>query len=297
MGSELNIKDVFAEWRVGASVFTLIPGRGWLTSWDIDLPKGVRRVLYDGGMRGCGGSQILFPFVGQSVVDGKRLDSWKGRGGKILGMPYNGFAQEAGYRIVSRDESSITLELVPTVEMERCYPFEYSFRVQYRFFELGVEVMLELENRDEVSIPWCGGVGFDLEVPWHEGLSLGSYQVCIPAKKAYYQESSGKIVTDKEFMEITSLDDPCLGNRIYTKLKSNMVSVGPKGGEENITIKIGRDIVSGFSTAVRVRKNLEDLGCRIEISMGLSKTQGGQNGQCAVLPGDRESFIVFLNLL
>lgn len=296
-----NIKDIYGQWRVGASVFTMIPGRGGrLVSWDIDLPKGKRRVLYcpDLGEEVVvgGGSQVLFPFVGRST-EGKKIDSWKGPGGEVLRMPYNGFGQDAEYRIVSRDEMSVTLELVQSGEMEEYYPFRYNFRVSYRFFELGVEVTLELENRDEVSIPWCGGVAFDLGVPWHEGHMLGSYQVWIPAKKAFYQGSSGELVAVKEFKEFTSLDDPYIMDRIHTRLKANEMRLGPKGDEESITVSIGRDMVPGFFNGIKLRKDEEGRYCRVEVGMGLPNAQEHKKGLFSVLPGDKESFIVFLNLL
>lgn len=294
------------EWRLGSSIFTLSPRCGArLTSWDIDLPGGLRRVLFCSDseeiastVSSYGGGRILFPFVGRSVY-ANRPNSWKSPEGQVLSMPYNGFAQNATYRVIGIDNSSssISMELVASPELNQYYPFKYSMRVHYQFYELGVEIILELHNRDTVSIPWSSGIAFDFSVPWHGGLSQGSYHVHIPAKKIFYQELSGKLVRAKTFAELTDLNDDELVNRIHTRLKSNAVILGPKSDEENILIKIGRDTVPSFFNAIKISKNPQNSLCRTELMMGLPNAPANEQGLYSVLPGSMESFSVFLNLL
>lgn len=244
------------KWRVGASCFRMSKSEGGLLSWDIDLPGGIRRICKEGG--------ILFS-----------LDGVERRG---------------EYEILSGDETSVMMQFVP-VSGEAC-----GLVVEYKFQELGMEVMLEFENRGEKPVMWFGGVVFEFSVPWHAGLSWGDYQVNIPAKNVIYKGFSGQVARKRDVSEFISLDDPLLDGE-YTRFKNNCMTLGAKGGEENIEVGIGCERVPSALSMVRVERKVEDLVIRVEVGRGLLEMKERQRGICSVLPASKESFTVFLNLL
>lgn len=298
-----RISKAIAQWRVGASLFTVCPESGKLLAWDIDLPNGIRRVLYpidflqEGFEKsGYGGNQVLFPFTGQSIYKGT-LDRWKSPMGEELPMPANGFAKDANYEIVHSDKTSLSVRLIPSPEMQQCYPFSYNFTVHYKFEELSIEIRLDLVNHDKIALPWSAGIAFDISVPWHPSLSEQNYQVSIPARKVFYMEPSGKLAPTKCLTELTSIDDPILVGRFHTKLKSSRIKLGPKGGEEDVTINIGNDIKGISFATVKTWKPTQYPFLRIETNMGLPNAAENSRGLNFVSPGDRGSFEASLNLL
>lgn len=235
-------------WRVGPSTFTAFPAQGArLASWTLSLAGGrVRPVLYWPAGRGDtplakvrGGNPILFPFAAHSFHQG-REDRWKAPDGEVRPMPRHGFARQGRFVVETHDERGFTARLDPTDEDRQAYPFAFTFRVCYAFHELGLTATLRLANDGDTRIPWCPGHHFYFALPWHEGLTRDDYRLVLPpARKAWQVTAEGKLAPADKPAPEEALGDRRLIDRLHTHLKGNEVRFGPRGGEEDIVIRLG----------------------------------------------------------
>lgn len=235
------------KWQVGASTFLALPEAGArLMNWFITMPDGqFRDVLYwpedanlDAIARVRGGNPILFPFAARTYCKGE-IGFWQDPEGQKRPMSVHGYARQGRFEIDSVHEKGFLARFVPSAEAEAAYPYRYTFTVAYRFEELALHVDLELHNQDARPIPWGPGHHFYFNLPWHTGLDRNNYQLHAPAKKHFRaQNSDGTLTPIKNSPEPISFDDPAAVDLIRCGLKSSEVRFGPKGGEEDISIRI-----------------------------------------------------------
>lgn len=294
------------KWKIGASTFTAWPERGArLMSWKVRLADGTSRdVIYwpegadlEHPAKVRGGNPILFPFVARSFHKDKE-NMWKTPAGDVIPMPRHGFARDGRFEIITSDEKSFTVKLCPTEEDRKVYPYEYEFRVKYTFSELSLKVDFELENKDGDPIPWSAGHHFYFAIPWHKGLSRSDYAINIPSKKAFYHQSDGKLVKTQDLEFPASLDNEILMDRIHTKLKSNKVTFGPKGGDEDMSITIGTDPLPPAWTCMTTwteDREKSPFFC-VEPWMGPPSAPEHGNGLHFVNPGEVGLFSVEVSL-
>ena len=179
------------KWEIGPSEFRMLPHQGArLMSWDLKLSGNQKRsVIYwpeDADMHNIpkirGGNPILFPFSARTFHKGA-IKSWKSPDGEVRKMPMHGFARTNKFKVISEDESSISLALNSDSENKIYYPFDFQFLVTYRFEMLAMEVELSLSNFGESILPWSAGHHFYFSLPWHEGLLRENYRILLPGCK------------------------------------------------------------------------------------------------------------------
>lgn len=235
------------KWRVGASTFLAIPELGArLMNWNIAMADGsIRDIIHwpaatDWGnfAKVRGGNPVLFPFAGRSYFDGE-VGFWKAPGGRRLPMPNHGFARNSLFDLLESNPVGFRARLVADEDASQTYPFRYAFDVAYNFQELCFQVDFILTNNDDIAIPWSPGHHFYFKLPWHAGCRRSDYRIQIPARKAFRPASDGSLVELKDFERETSMDHEALLERIHTRLKSPVIKLGPRSGEEDLELTMG----------------------------------------------------------
>lgn len=299
----------FHQWKIGASIFSAWPEKGArLVDWKIQLAgQTPRSVIYwpeDADLSNSaqirGGNPILFPFVARTFHEGKE-NMWQHPDGRVTPMPRHGFARNGTFSVTDTSDTGFTATLKPTPADTEVYPFQYDFSVKYTFSELSFAVDLILRNKDSQPLPWCAGHHFYFQLPWHPNLSLKDYRIDIPAKQAFHHLPDGTLQHSKAFTSkkpATSFDTSDLVDRIHTKLQSNTISFGPKGGEENILISLpqqSRPPTWNAITTWTEKPNNSPFYC-VEPWMGPPNSPEHKNGLHTVLPGQSQSFSVTVTL-
>ncbi|MDR2981414.1 MAG: hypothetical protein LBV12_04115 [Puniceicoccales bacterium] len=294
----------YQRWKVGASTFTACMELGArLMRWELDLPSGKREVIYwpenanmedIGNVRG--GNPILFPFMGRNYATGEKF-AWKDPDGTRRPMPQHGWARQGKFEITRSSADSVEARFLPSAASQEGYPYNCEFYVRYKFGELSLDCELELVNNESKNIPWCAGHHFYFGLPWHKGLGRQDYILNIPAKKTWQHAADGKLVPLSGVEHPTNFGNPIICDCIHTKLTSNVVTFGPKSGEENVTIRVGEDPVPDSWAAVVTWTQADDspFYC-VEPWMGPPNSHEHKNGLHWVMPGQSEKFFVSIRL-
>ncbi len=244
-----------------------------------------------------GGNPILFPFMGRNYADGKKFFWRNPNDGIVRPMPMHGFATDGDFEIVSATENGFKAKFLPSEEAKSAFPFDYEFFVIYTFSELSIRCEFELVNHGNEKIPWCAGHHFYFAMPWHEALSKKDYALKIDAKKFWHHASDGSLAKAEEPQKPFSFGDPAICDLLFTKLKSNKISFGPKNGEENISIKIGEnEIPSPWATVVTWSESEEAPFYCVEPWMGAPNSTVHGNGLHFVDAGTTGTFAVEVSL-
>lgn len=293
--------ETIMRWQAGASTFLAHPTRGArLMNWHVNLADGsVRDIIHwpnDAKMENIakvrGGNPILFPFAARTFHKGKQ-DFWKSPSGEILPMPMHGLTRQGTFEITRADDTGFTATFMPTEADKQSYPFKYAFSVSYFFKELFFSVDLKLHNLDKEPIPWGAGHHFYFPLPWHEGLSRSDYHLHVPAKKAFYQDGEGKLVSTKLPKTGLHFGMPEINDCIQTNLKSDTVEFGPANEEENIKIQIGSSrIPSPWTTLVSWAEHPDSPFYCVEPWMCPPNSPEHQKGLRWVDPGKTDVFSV-----
>ena len=76
------------------------------------------------------GNPLLFPMVSFNHLPGREHHyAW---GGREFALGQHGFARRSAWRVASRGEAELTLELVDSEATRKAYPFAFCHRVSYR---------------------------------------------------------------------------------------------------------------------------------------------------------------------
>lgn len=292
------------QWRVGASTFTACMTLGArLMRWEIEIAGTHRDVIHwpknadwENYRNIRGGNPVLFPFMGRNFADGKKF-FWKDAEDIVRPMPMHGFAVDGAFEIVESTGTSVKCKYVPDAAAREGYPFDYEFFVTYRFGELSLECDFELVNRSDKRIPWCAGHHFYFTMPWHKNLARKDYVLRLDAKKFWHHAANGQLVKAEIPKQPLCFGDPAVCDLIYTKLKSNRVAFGPRGGEENVVIAIGENEIPTAWTTVVTWSETEDAPyyC-VEPWMGAPNSTAHGNGLHWVEAYATEKFSVSISL-
>jgi len=294
------------QWRIGPSTFRAWPEVGArLMDWRIALAgQPPRAVLHWPDQADLakpakirGGNPILFPFVARTFDRGD-LGFWRDPAGQRRPMPMHGFARDGKFSVIRDDHMGFTAVLEPSAAAREAYPFDYQFSVTYVFAELSFWVHLELENRSATPIPWCAGHHFYFHLPWHAKLRRADYALRVPAKKAFRHAADGHLEPEKNVAPESTFADPGNVDLIRCKLKSNLITFGPKNDEENITLRHGPDPVPApwASLVTWTESDIAPFYC-VEPWMGLPNSPENEKGLHWVAPYATEKFSVEVSVM
>jgi galactose mutarotase-like enzyme len=288
-------------WRVGGSTFMALPEKGArLMNWNIELGDGtVRDVIHwpeiaslADFQKARGGNPILFPFCARSFDRGQ-MGFWRDAKDVRHPMPMHGLARQGEFRATRVDPAGFEAVFVPGEEAKACYPFQYEFRVDYRFTAFGLTCKLTLENIGDEPLPWSAGHHFYFKVPWHEGSARGDYLIRIPASARLRQDASGRLVPGPVLGRDVPMDNPDLIDTFHTKLRSPEVVFGEKGHPGDVSIQLGDELVppAGATYVTWTEADNSPFYC-VEPWMGPPNAPETKIGLHVVAPGARECFVV-----
>ena len=288
-------------WRVGGSTFLALPEKGArLMNWNVMMGDGsVRDVIYWPEVaaigefhRARGGNPILFPFCARSFDRGE-IGFWRDARGVRRAMPIHGFARQGDFRAVRMDDSGFEAVLVPGDEAKACYPFQYEFRVGYRFTALGLTCNLSLENLGDEPLPWSAGHHFYFTLPWSEGSARGDYLIRIAAGERLRQDAAGNLVAGPNLATEERMDNRELIDTFHTALRSPEVVFGEKGQPGDVAIRLGSEEAAAGGAAFVTWTQADDspFYC-VEPWMGPANAPQHKRGLHLVPPGGRETFTV-----
>jgi galactose mutarotase-like enzyme len=295
-------------WNCGPSTYLADPARGArLLNWNIRHADGSFRDIihwpeesdFENFSKVRGGNPILFPFAGRSVQGG-RPGQWKGPDGQVRAMPQHGFARGADFEIVEADAKGFTAELQTDEAARECYPYDFSFRVSYEFHDLSLRVFLELENKGSEPLPWSAGHHFYFKLPWHANLRRSDYRFESAAKQCCTLGLDGALqALPKGWAEKNDFGQADLSDRAFTKLKGDSFRFGPRGGEEDITIRILPDCAAASANNAFMlwTENEESPFFCVEPWMGPPNAAGHGRGLHHVGAGETARFGVEVSLV
>ncbi|HRE79987.1 MAG TPA: aldose epimerase [Opitutaceae bacterium] len=297
--------ETLTRWKVGNSTFLALPERGArLMNWHVTLGDGsVRDVLYwpelstlDDVHKVRGGNPILFPFNARTFDRGK-IHTWRANDGVHRPMPMHGIARQGLFKTSHANERGFSAVFQPGAEARECYPYDYEFKVVYRFSSLGLICEFVLTNHDKQPIPWSAGHHFYFTLPWSEGLQRKDYTIRIPATKTVKQDTAGQLVAGPQLTATERMDNPNLIDTIHYGLKTNEVTFGPADGRGQISVKIGSERKPP-AEATFVTWTLDETVpyyC-VEPWMGPPNAAEHKVGLHWVHPGQSQSFAVEISL-
>jgi galactose mutarotase-like enzyme len=293
--------QTLVRWRVGGSTFMALPERGArLMNWNMAMGDGsVRDVIHWPEVAAAadipkarGGNPILFPFCARTFDRGE-VGFWRDARGVRRAMPIHGFARQGEFRTVRVDEGGFEAVLVPGDEAKACYPFEYEFRVGYRFTAFGLTCSLSLENLGEEALPWSAGHHFYFTLPWSEGSARGDYLIRIEAGERLRQDAAGRLVAGPALGTVERMDNRDLIDTFHTALRSPEAVFGEKGQPGDVAIRLGSEEAAPPGAAFVTWTQADDspFYC-VEPWMGPANAPEHKTGLHLVPPGGRETFTV-----
>lgn len=288
-------------WRVGGSTFLALPEKGArLMNWNIEMPDGsVRDVVHWPEIsslaefhKARGGNPILFPFCSRCVDRGD-VGFWRDAQGVRRPMPAHGLARQGDFGATRLDAGGFETVFVPGVEASACYPFQYEFRVGYRFSAFGLTCKLTLENLGDEPLPWSAGHHFYFTLPWTEGSARGDYLIRIPADQHLRLDAAGHLEHGPRLAPIERMDNPELIDTFHTALRGPEVVFGEEGQPGDVAIRIGTDPIPPAAATVVTWTQAEGspFYC-VEPWMGPANAQEHKTGLHLVPPGGSETFTV-----
>jgi len=292
-------------WTVGGSTFLALPERGArLMNWNMTMGDGsVRDVIHwpeiaslDEFTKARGGNPILFPFCARCFDRGE-MGFWRDAKGVRRPMPMHGFARQGEFRASRVDAGGFEAVFVPGEEAKASYPFEYEFRVVYRFSPLGLTCNLVLENLGSEPLPWCAGHHFYFKLPWTEGSARGDYLIRIPAETRLRQDASGQLVAGPRLAAEERMDNPALVDTFHTALRGTDAVFGEKGQPGDVKVRLGSDRVPAAGSTFVTWTQADDspFYC-VEPWMGPANAPEHKKGLRLVPPGGRDTFTVAVSV-
>lgn len=272
--------------------------------WQLTMPSKSRSVVYWPQIWKTsqiaqirGGNPILFPFAARSYDRGVE-NAWRSPDGKRRPMPRHGFARDGRFEVVKATEQAVRCRLCPTEEAKDAYPFDYAFFVEYRFNDLSLQVAMELHNEGEVPVPWSAGHHFYFTLPWNVGATRNDYRLLMDARKSGFPDSVGKLALAQPEGNCHSLGDSGLIERVHWELRHSRISWGPRSGEEDVHLIVGKEDRPPKNAAIVTWTESGDspFYC-IEPWMGPPNAAEHGKGLHWVHPGETGTFEVEVSLL
>jgi galactose mutarotase-like enzyme len=288
-------------WRVGGSTFMALPEKGArLMNWNLELGDGsVRDVIHWPELtslaeftKARGGNPVLFPFCARTFDKGD-VGFWRDAAGVRRPMPMHGLARQGEFRTLRADASGFEAAFVPGEEAKASYPFQYEFRVEYRFAALGLTCRLTLENLGEEPIPWSSGHHFYFKLPWNEGAARGDYLLRIPAREHLRQDAAGRLVPGPVLRADERMDNPDLVDTIHTALTGSEAVFGERGHPGDVSVRFSDgDLPPAGSAFVTWTEAENSPFYCVEPWMGPPNAPETGIGLRWVAPGSRDTFSV-----
>ena len=288
-------------WQLGSSTFLAWPEAGArLMHWSVTRGDGtVRDVIYwpdltDLGeiARIRGGNPILFPFSGRTYDQGQ-IQRWRDAHDVVRPMPMHGLARQGTFGLAEINDSGFDAVFKPNDVSREAYPFDYEFKVCYRFGPLTLACEMVLTNLGTEPLPWSAGHHFYFAVPWNEGLTRADYRLRLSAGRVARQDGTGQLVAAPALPAEVSLAEPALIDALHLNLKKPTCTFGAADGGEAVSVTLGTSRVPPADAAIVTwtESDSSPFYC-VEPWMGPPNAAGHKQGLHWVNPGQAERFCV-----
>ncbi len=289
-------------WQIGSATFLAWPEAGArLMHWSVTRGDGsVREVIHWPELQELppslakvrGGNPILFPFSGRVYLNGEQ-GFWLDGSGVRRPMPIHGFARQGRFKLAQINEAGFDAVLEPDDEARAAYPYDYEFKVCYRFGPLSLACEFMLTNHGEAPLPWSAGHHFYFAVPWNEEQQRSDYVIQLPAARSARQDTSGTIVDGPALPRQPSLADPLLIDALHLQLRQSECTFGPRESSERVTVRLGtRPQPPPEATFVTWTENDKSPFYCVEPWMGPPNAPEHRLGLHMVAPGQTQRFCV-----
>mgnify|MGYP006173994357 FL=1 len=235
-------------WQIGGSTFLAWPEAGArLMHWNhARIDGSIREVIHWPELMELdqplahvrGGNPVLFPFNARSYGAGE-IHFWRDLQGKRRAMPMHGIARQGAFTLDYIDDNGFRAIFQPTESDQEIYPYDYEFRVTYRFEARRLICEFALLNRGTTPIPWSAGHHFYFAAPWTEGETRDDYFIKLPPADAVRQTATGALEPGPTLSRLATLSNPDLVDTIHVGLADNTVKFGPKDDSEHVTVSLG----------------------------------------------------------
>lgn len=133
----------------------------------ISLQKNGKEYIWTGNPAYWNGhNPTLFPVIG-FLKDGKTSFD-----GIEYAIPKHGYARKGEFRLISRSQNSITLEMTDNEETRQGFPFRFALQITHTLTEDGFETVYSVENRSERTMPFMIGAHTGILLPFSENMSF-----------------------------------------------------------------------------------------------------------------------------
>lgn len=181
----------------------------------------------------------IFPYVGR-LTKGQYTYQ-----GKNYNMEIHGFLYRSEMKVEEHTEDSICFVLEANEETLKQYPFLFTFRIRYLLIGKKIDIVFEVNNKDEKTMYFGVGGHPGFQVPNEEGLCFEDYY--LEFRDAVHPMSIG--MSDTCYVEGEDTELLLRGNRnldlkqslfnhdaIILRDMSKEVSLKSRGGKKEITV-------------------------------------------------------------
>ena len=121
-------------------------------------------------------SPVLFPAIGGLKDQRTTIDGIEYR------MTKHGFARDNGFFCTGESENSVSFTFSDTSDTLKMFPFKFSFTLRYTLTETALEIVYEVQNKSNVSMPFCIGAHPAFACPT-EGKSFEGHRLVFQEKE------------------------------------------------------------------------------------------------------------------
>lgn len=223
----------------GAELFSIKDMKGKEYLWQGDEKYWGRR------------SPILFPFIGRLKNKEYTYE------GKIYPMEQHGFARDMEFSCISEEKDEIWFEVESNDETYKVYPFKFLLKIGYRLKKNKLEVLWEVQNKDDKTLYFNIGAhpGFNCPIGGEDGkagyaLEFNSkgnlkyygadYNTGLRLPKLYELElENGRSTITKEYFDATTY--------IFEDKQISEVSIVKPDGKKYVTVRFDMPVLAIWS--------------------------------------------------
>lgn len=150
----------------------------------------------------AGRNPTLFPMVGST---------WNKEvviGGNVYHMGNHGFTRHSLFECIEHDDSHVVMHLEDSEETLAQYPFHFSLNITYELKESTLSVRYDIENRNDVTMPFNFGLHPAFNCPLDPDEAQSSYSLKLNAPETFdsnhvHSEAVTRIALDRTLLEQT----------------------------------------------------------------------------------------------
>lgn len=178
---------------------------------------------------------VLFPICGSLKADKYEIY------GKTYTLPQHGFASSVEFEVEEKTDTTVTFLYTSNEETNKCYPFDFTFRVVFSLSGNKLNVDYKVENTGAKEMYFSAGA--------HEGYACPegyeAYSVVFDASETlYHTVLEGPLLTDEKICVLKNAKELPLKRKyfeidalVFEELRSRKISLVKRGATKKITLE------------------------------------------------------------